>query len=66
MPRDYWTCPLCGENLDFGERHICEKNEAVTAGTVTTSAVVKSQKLSTVFSISRPPRAVKGGIKANV
>lgn len=66
MPRDYWTCPCCGENLDFGERHACEKNEAVTAGTVTTSAAERSQFLTADFSISRRLCAVKGGSKENV
>lgn len=24
MARDYWTCPICGDNLDHGEAHSCD------------------------------------------
>lgn len=38
----YWTCPCCGDNLDFGERHTCtdEKREAaqLAPGTASGSA----------------------------
>jgi len=24
--KDYWTCPDCGNNLDFGEKCECQEN----------------------------------------
>ena len=27
MPRDYWTCPNCGANLDHGEKCDCKEQE---------------------------------------
>ena len=32
----FWTCPNCGENLDFGERHRCsDEKEAAPLQSVT-------------------------------
>lgn len=29
--RDYWTCELCGANLDHGEKCDCEEQEIINS-----------------------------------
>ncbi len=61
----YNVCPFCGANLDPGERCDCEKKEAATAATVTTSDAEKRQSLTAAYSIPHRFLAVKRGGGAN-
>lgn len=58
----FWTCPNCGENLDFGERHRCsdEKEAApLQPGTAPGSAGRTGHTRKT--SVSRFSGSVKEG-----